>query len=240
MVNIFVKIPKIKKMERIASKLFRLFALLIHLYYLIMIIKIWGIKIKTFLFLTKINFFVNCFLFSYLFVNSLFKFDLRENYFESGSNEVSQNKKEERYIPLKEKFFFYSKREMTLIKVSFALSVCVNILYWVILYLKKDFMGDTDVPMDVEYFLHGGNFVVILLECFFNRKSLHNKIDLKSNHVIFSAFTYITLKYVVYFTMDIQIYPMISKLSVPLYYMLAVIGFGLYLLSCGIFKILFL
>lgn len=216
-------------MERIPSKLFRLFAMLLHIYFLIMIIQIWGLKLKTFLFLTKINFFLNCYLFTYLFFNSIMKFETREHYFE-------ENIRKESY----RKFYLYTKKEMTLIKISFALSVTVNFLYWMIIYFKRDFMGDTETPAHVEYFLHGGNSVIILLECFFNKKSLHNKIDLNAKQVLVFGFIYITIKYIVYLTMDVQIYPMISKLPVYVYYCLNIVGYMLYLLSCLIFKILFI
>jgi hypothetical protein len=216
-------------MERIPSKLYRFFALLLHIYYCFMIFQIWGFKIKTFLFLTKINFFFNLYLFSYLSLNSHYKFDQRPEKYE---------KDEKKNI--EKKYYLYTRREMTLIKISFAFSIGVNVLYWLIMLLKRDFMGDTDTPAYVELFLHGGNTMVVLLECFFNRKSVHNDTAVKSIHVIIFAFLYITLKYFVYYTMDVQIYPMISKLSVPLYYCLGLFGYLLYLLSCLIFKMLFL
>lgn len=221
--------------EKITSKLYRLFALLLHIYYLIMIFQIWGIKIKTFLFLTKINFFLNCYLFAYLFLNSIYKFEPRGKTLSESKNTLEAKTKKASLNPL-----FYTKKEMTLIKVSFALSIGVNVLYWSIMYFKRDFIGDTETPAHVDLFLHGGNSVVILFECFLNRNSLHNKIDLNSKHVLVFSFAYITLKYLVYFGFDVQIYPMISKLSVPVYYLLALIGYLLYLLSSLIFKILFI
>lgn len=157
------------------------------------------------------------------------KFETREHYYEEDFKKES-----------KKVFYLYTKKEMTLIKISFALSVTVNFLYWMIIYFKRDFMGDTETPVHVDYFLHGGNSVIILLECFFNKKSLHNKIDLNAKQVFVFGFIYITIKYFVYFTMDIQIYPMISKLPVHVYYCLIIIGYMLYLLSCLIFKILFI
>lgn len=218
-------------MERIPAKVFRLFAMLVHLYFFIMIMKIWGLKLKTFLFLTKINFFVNFFLFSYLSLNSIFKFEIRDHYLESDKKNVIENQKH--------KYYLYTKKEMTLIKVSFILSIIVNLLYWMIMFFKSDFMGNTDTPEHVEYFLHGGNSVMILLECFLNKKSLHNNVAFNHKHALVVAFGYITLKYFVYFAFKVEIYPMISKISVPAYYILAVISYVLYLFSCLIFKILF-
>jgi len=217
-------------MERILSKLFRLFAMLIHIYFLVIIMQIWGFKLKTFLFLTKINFFINLYLFSHLFLNSIFKFDTRDHYFESDKKNENQ----------KHKHYLYSRREMTLIKISFIFSIIVNFLFYMIMYIKRDFMGDTKIPDHVEFFLHGGNTVVILLECFLNKKSIHNNIGLNSKHMLAFGFLYTTLKYLVYFTLEIQIYPMISKISVPAYYMLNLAGYILYIFSCLIFKILFL
>jgi len=163
-------------------------------------------------------------------INAIYKFEIR-NYHKKiveENNEANNNS------------YFYSKKEMTLINISFALSIGVNMLYWSIIFLKRDIMGDTETPAHVEYFLHGGNTVMILFECLLNRKSIHNRVDIKSKHVQGFAFLYITVKYFFYYGMGIQIYPMISKFSVPAYYLLAIIGYFLYYFSSLIFRFLFL
>lgn len=216
-------------MERIPSKLFRFIALLLHLYVSYRILEIWGFKVRTFLFLTKMNFFLNFAIFSYLGLNSHYKFDKRPEIVEKDDKKGKEKK-----------YFLYTKIEMTMIRVSFSISIAVNLLYWSIMYFKRDFMGDTDTPVFVEAFLHGGNTFFILLECLLNRKSIHNNIDLNSKHVIIFGLLYVTLKYFVYYTIDVQIYPMISKLSVPQYYLFVVVGYIFYAFSSGIFKLLFL
>ena len=220
-------------METNYGNIYRKAALVTHLYFCTIIIEIWGFQLKTFLFLTKINFFLNIFIFSYLILNSYLHFD------QTNPNNILPKKVKHPNKTI-EFIYIYSITEMTMIKVSFCLSLGVNILYWLILYLSNDFMGTTDTPLYVEYFLHGGNTVVILLECFFNKKSVHNNVNLTDKAAILFGFFYVSLKYLVYYTMDLQIYPMISKLSIPAYYSLVILGYIIYLLGCFIYKTLFL
>merc|ERR1712151_1138929 len=84
--------------------------------------------------------------------------------------------------------------------------------------------------------MHGGNTIVILTESFMNRKALHNKVKFGSLEVLLFAFTYITLKYIVYYLFDIQVYPMISKLQMGYYYCLGLIAYLFYLISSVFFK----
>ena len=206
------------------SNIFRIICLILHVYYCYMIITIWGIKLKTFLFLTKINFFINFFLFIYLNLNTILKFDKR-------SKILVKNSKNEENIHTQ-----YTCNEQSLIRAGLSFSFIVNFLYWSIMYLAPDFMGDGNTPMDVELFLHGGNTIVILLEGLLNKKSLHEDVRFGSIGVLLFAFGYISVKYVVYYLYDLQIYPMISKLAVHKYYCLAFIAYFMYLLSVLFFR----
>lgn len=215
-------------MNNLTSKLFRFLSLIVHSYYCFMVFKIWGVKIRTFLFLTKINFFINFFLFIYLNLNSFLQFDSRPEILEK-SEKNSTEKAQKIHIQ-------YTKNEMSLIRAGFSFSLTVNFLYWTIILFKPDFMGTGNTPIDVELFLHGGNSLVILLEGYLNKKSLHENVRFGSLGVILFAFFYITLKYIVYYLYDIQIYPMISKLNVVYYYCLGIIAYFMYLISVMIFR----
>jgi len=198
-----------------------------------MIYQIWGIKLKTFLFLTKINFFTNFLLFIYLNLNTLLNFDKRpEIIFTKNTKDTKDTKNSNKnFVHIQ-----YTQNEMSLIRAGFSFSVIVNFLYWSILFFKPDFMGNSDTPMHVELFLHGGNSLVILIEGFLNKKSLHENVKFGSLGVLSFAFGYITVKYVVYYLYDLQIYPMISKLSVFKYYCLAFIAYFMYLFSISFFR----
>ena len=76
----------------------------------------------------------------------------------------------------------------------------------------------------------------LLIEGLLNKKSLHEDVRFGSIGVLLFAFGYISVKYVVYFLYDLQIYPMISKLAMPKYYCLAIIAYFMYLLSVLFFR----
>ena len=212
-------------MDNLTSKFFRIICLILHIYYCYMIYIIWGFKLKTILFLTKINFFINFFLFIYLNLNTITGFDKRPEI-------IEEDLKKE----IKVTHIQYSSNEMSLIRAGFSFSIIVNFLYWSILFFKPDFMGNSETPMHVELFLHGGNSIVILMEGYLNKKSLHENVKFGSLGVLAFAFSYITVKYIVYFMYDLQIYPMISKLNAFYYYCLGFVAYFIYLFSLFIFR----
>ena len=89
------------------SNIFRIICLIIHIHYCYMIYTIWGIKLKTFLFLTKINFFIDFFLFAHLVLNTIFKFDKRP--------EILVKKTQKKHTQ-------YTSNEMSLIRAGLSFS----------------------------------------------------------------------------------------------------------------------
>lgn len=183
---------------------------------------IWGVRLKTFLFLTKINFFTNFFYFlytSYMGKRNLAKFDrlLTES--------ESRNEK------LRREIF-----ENTLYKFSFCLSIAVNILYWSMNFLTPSMLGTTPTPVILDLFLHGGNLLVL----FFDYLLDHN-CD-KGNHRVGKSFLfkfsifYVLLQYLAYYTLSIEVYPLISKLTVPQFSIVAVAGFGLFMIGHVVYE----
>jgi hypothetical protein len=236
-------------MNNSISKFLHIFFLIVHLYYCYMIFSIWGIRLKTFLFLTKINFFINLTLFIYLNLNTFLNFDKRQeiSYINTSTNSIKENsnsekkgkendKEKEKNKENKLTHFQYTCNEMSLIRAGFSFSLTVNFLYWSILYFKPDYMGNSEIPTHVDLFLHGGNSIVILIEGYLNKKSLHENVRFGSLGVLLFAFGYISVKYIVYFYYDLQIYPMISKMNMSYYYCLAFVAYFWYLMSLFIFR----
>jgi len=175
-----------------------------HLYFTNWIINIWGFQLKTFLFLTQINFFTNLFYFFY-----------------SGIYLVYFSKKSES----KEKFV------NSIFKFSFCLSVAVIILYWSLALLAPGMLGDTPTPPALDLFLHGGNLLVLLIDCLLNSKACFRDTYISRHFLVKFTIAYFMTQYLVYYTMDIEIYPMISKLSVPMYSLVGAAGNGLFLIG---------
>ena len=183
-----------------------------HLYFTFWIIEIWGIKLKTFLFLTKINFFSNFFYFTY--TSLIGNIQVRKNNL-SDSEKLSEKFSRENF-------------QNTLFKFSFCLSVGVNILFWTITIIDPSMLGNTPTPVVLELFLHGGNLLVLFVDYL-----LDKNID-KGNHRMGKSFLfkfslfYILLQYAVYYFLSIEIYPMIGKITVPQFLMMGVAGYGLF------------
>ncbi len=189
---------------------YRLITLIIHVYFAKWILDIWGFKIKTFFFLTKINFFMNILYFSY----SLYT-----------------NVNEERRKT-------HIKNVHSIFKFSFCLAIVVITMYWGIILTSPNLMGNTDTPIILDLFLHGGNLLVLSLDYIMD----HNKVDKKSTHInreflIKFAFFYILLLYVLYYTINVEIYPLVSKLNFLQFGILGCCGSGLFLVGQKIFDL---
>jgi hypothetical protein len=141
--------------------------------------------------------------------------------------EGERHKTSENLIRLREKEAFAKK----LFKFSFCLSVAVNILYWTINFICSEFLGTTPVPKALDLFLHGGNMAVILIDAFLNTQGNKERQLISSNFLVKFTIFYLSLQYLVYYTLNIEVYPMISKLSVPAYSLVNAAGYGLFFLG---------
>jgi hypothetical protein len=201
---------------------YRIIMVFIHLYCTSWIIELWGLRLKTFLFLTKINFFANFFYFFYT------------SFWGKRNLEIL-----ERSLTKSEKAQEKHRREIfenTLYKFSFCLSVAVNILYWSLNFLVPSMLGNTPTPVVLDLFLHGGNLLVL----FFDYLLDHN-CD-KGNHRVGTSFLlkfsilYVFLQYLAFYTLSIEVYPLISKLTIPQFSMVAVSGFGLFMVGHVVYE----
>ena len=199
----------------------RMVMIFIHLFFTHWILDVWGFKLKTFLFLTKINFFVNFFYFFYTgIIVSFLTYKLNEEIKDSHKWQQKANHLEDQ-----EKF------ANSCFKFSFCLSVVVNILYWSLFFFLPNLLGSTKTPVLLDLFLHGGNMAVLVIDLIFNRKfnKQHNRMS--KSFLIKFTFFYFAMQYLVYYTMNIEIYPMVSKLSLPQYSLVGLAGFGLFSLG---------
>ena len=193
----------------------------IHLYFTYWIFNHWGFRLKTFLYLTKINFFLNFFyFFSRGIIVSYMSYKLKE-----------LPKESTKYTQKSEKMDNIEKFMNTTFKFSFCLSVVVNILYWSLVFFLPSMLGETPTPMTLDLFLHGGNLAVLLVDLIFNMKFNKDNHFLGKSFLIKFTILYFSMQYFVYYTMNIEIYPMVSKLSLSQYSMVALAGFGLFLIG---------
>ena len=195
----------------------RMVMIFIHLYFTYWILDIWGFKLKTFLFLTKINFFVNFFYFFYTgIIVSYLSYKLNEEAIDSAEYTLKSIRLEE-----------HERFVNSTFKFSFCLSVAVNILYWSLVFFSPNMLGTTATPVLLDVFLHGGNMAVLLIDLIFNKKFNRQHFVSKAFLIKFTIF-YFTLQYVVFYTMNIEIYPMVSRLSLPQFSLVGLAGFGLF------------
>ncbi len=145
----------------------------------------------------------------------------------------------ERFLTESEKTSKKQKRENfenTVYKFSFCLSIAVNILYWSLNFLAPSMLGNTPTPVVLDLFLHGGNLLVL----FFDYLLDHN-CD-KGNHRVGKMFLfkfsilYVFLQYLVFYFLSIEVYPMIAKLTVPQFSMVAIAGFGLFMVGHVVYE----
>lgn len=179
---------------------YRVIMIGVHVVFTMWILNIWGFQLKTFLFLTKINFFLNFFYFFY--TGLIVIYILKEKYDEKLTNSI--------------------------FKFSFCLSVAVLILYWTIVFCAPQLMGNAPTPLALDLFLHGGNMFVLLGDCYLSGKDSYKENHISRNFLILFTVSYFLMQYFVYYTLEIEIYPMVSKLSPPLFAMVGVTGFGLF------------
>ena len=189
---------------------YRMIALIIHVYFAKWILDIWGFKIKTFFYLTKINFFMNITYFIY----SLY------------TNSYEERRK------------IHCKNLHSIFKFSFCLAIVVITLYWGIILTSPTLMGNTPTPAILDVFLHGGNLMVLVLDFFLDPY----KVDRKSTHInktFLLKFTifYILLLYILYYSIEVEIYPLVSKLNIIQTGLLGVCGSGLFLIGQYIFDL---
>jgi len=114
---------------------------------------------------------------------------------------------------------------------SFCLSVAVNILYWSLVFINPSFFGDNPTPFLLEIFLHGGNMVVLLADKTLNSHRTKEKNLISQNFLLKFTFAYIMMQYLIYYTLNIEVYPMISKLTLPQFSMIGAAGYGLFMIG---------
>jgi hypothetical protein len=190
---------------------YRILALLTHLYVTKCIFEIWGFKLRTFCFLTKINFFLNMFYFAYA---------LCINYhFETKS-------KHQQFVN-------------SLFKLCYSLAIVVLILYWTLCFFLPNMLGTTQIPFLLDLFLHGGNYVVLMLDYLIDiDKQERKNTRLDKGFLLKLSIFYITLLYLLYYFLNVEVYPLVSKMTIVQYIGFCIGGSGLFLTGHTVFDLI--
>jgi hypothetical protein len=203
---------------------YRFIMVFLHLFFTSWILDVFGFKVRTFLFLTKINFFSNFYYFVY--TSKILKYVLKN----FRTNVISEKIEKKSHREEKE------ATSNTIYKFCFCLSVAVVTLYWSINFLAPTLLGTTQIPLILDLFLHGGNLLVLFLDSLLDGKTDKRNHNLKTSFLFKFSVCYVFIQYLVYYTLSVEIYPMISKLSVPKFSMIGVAGYGLFMFGHLIYE----
>ena len=184
---------------------FYLFCIFLHAFFLTWLGVLFGIKLKTFFYLTNISFFVNFFYVTF----SFFK--------KSGLLNIPKETRD------------------NLFKFGVALAVPVNILFWgLIAYDKNLLLTQTiiEIPHCLNFFLHGGNLLILMIDNLYITK--HYKTNgVSKTFLICCVVFYSIFLHILYSFFGIELYGLVSKLT--LFNYLLLIGIGSVFFLAGIF-----
>jgi hypothetical protein len=72
---------------------------------------------------------------------------------------------------------------------------------------------------------------VLIVDSILNTQCYKEKNLISSNFLIKFTMIHFSIQYLVYYTLNIEVYPMISKLSIPQYSLFGAAGYGLFLIG---------
>jgi len=161
------------------------------------IFRVWGVQPKTFLFLTHLTFFFN--LFYYLRVSLAIIKVLDHDY-----------------------------REDIYYKVGFVFSFLVGFMYWMMYLQDPSLVNEKGykIIFILDFFLHGGNFILYLLEHFLFTK--HSSCDFIGPYFIAAiVLLYCAMLYTLYFAARYAIYPFLNEYKLVDFIALPIMGTGI-------------
>lgn len=185
----------------------RLTIMLIHFYYFSHIIEEFGFTIKIFLYLTTMNYYLNILYFGISLYNSY----LHRNNMKR--DRVSQSKVN------------------TLFRVCFTWAVVVIILYWGIYFHDPKLLGDKDLPLHFDLFLHGGNLFFLVFDRIIidRRHRFEERINKKV--LLYLTISYFIVIYSLYLSTGISVYPLLAKLTLFQLGILTLMAYVLFLIG---------
>ncbi len=201
---------------------YRAIMVFVHLFFSIWVFGIFGLGVKTFLFLTNMNFFAN---FYYFFYNSFIR---NQSYRLADGLKSSYEKQKKKSL---QEIFSNS-----LFKFCFCMGIAVNILYWSLNIFAPSLLGTTHMPIVLDLFLHGGNLLVLFVDYLLDEERDRGNHRMKTRDLLFFSVFYVVMQYVGYYSAGIEVYPLIAKLSVPQFSMLGVAGYGLFMTGHYIYE----
>jgi hypothetical protein len=212
--------PEIKKgiieeyrESNIFQDISRLIIFLVHVYFFTMIIDTFGFCAKIFLFLTTITFYLNACYFLLMVVNAY----LHKNHNITLVQQCKIN---------------------TIFRIGFTTSVVVVILYWGIYFHDPKMLGDTDMPFYFDFFLHGGNLCVMIIDKIIIDREHRYEIRICNRVLLVLTLVYFSIIYSVFLTTGFAVYPLLAKLTFSKLLILVTIGYSLFLTGNFIYKLL--
>ena len=176
---------------------FYFICILLHVFFFSWLRLLFGITIKTFFYLTNISFFVN---FTYVTL-SFFK--------KSGILKIAKETRD------------------NLFKFGVALAIPVNILFWGVIAYDINLLrvhARITLPHSLNFFLHGGNLIILLIDNYFITKHYNTK-GISKRFLLGCSVFYSVFLHFLYHFFNIELYGLVSKLSFANYFILISIGF---------------
>lgn len=206
-------ITEVYRQSSTLQDLSRMIIVLIHLYFFKMILETWGLSPKIFLFLTTLTFYTN-FLYFILMLSNAF---LHKNYDMTLVQQCKIN---------------------TIFRIGFTNSVVVVIMYWGIYFHDPSMLGDSEMPFYFDFFLHGGNLVVMMIDRIIIDRQHRYEIRICNRVLLVMTVVYFTIIYTVFLTTGLAVYPLLAKLSIGSLLILVTIGYSLFLTGNFIYKMM--
>lgn len=197
---------------------FRLCCSILHLYFYILIIKFLGFTIRLLFLLTIETFTVNTTYFLLTTINSLI-------------NKLYNNK---------EKNFYIVKQcnLNTLYRLGFTASVVVTIMYWGIYMHNPNMLGENELPMYFDFFIHGGTLIIMTIDRIIIDRNHRYEARIKSRTLFYITIFYFIMIYSVYIFSGLAVYPLIAKLTFIQLIILSIVGYSLFLIGNFIYLLL--
>lgn len=206
-------LTEVYRPSTMTQDILRIIILAIHLYYLVIIFITWGNSPKIILFLTLLCYY-NCCIYYFIMLSNSF---LHKHY---DYVLVVQNKINTYY------------------RLTFTASCCVVILFWAITLTDPKLMGDSSCSFDFEVFIHGGNFLFLLLDRVVVDREHRYENRIKWFHLMGVSFSYFTVIYTYFHFTGFAVYPLLAILGFKELCILQVSGTLLFFISNIIYRLL--
>jgi hypothetical protein len=206
-------LSEVYRPSTMTQDILRILILALHLYYLVIIFMTWGNSPKIILFLTLLCYY-NCCIYYFIMLYNKY---LHTNY---------------DYV------LIVQNKINTFYRLTFTASCCVVILFWAITLTDPKLMGDSSYSLDFEYFIHGGNFLFLLLDRVVVDREHRYENRVRWYHLMGISCSYFTVIYTYFHFTGFAVYPLLAILGFKELCILQISGTILFFVSNIIYKLL--